>query len=64
MALKWAWEHGASEWSDNKTERFANDPVNPLPVEASLNPSKGSQGPINGYRQPDNAGTLRGLFAL
>lgn len=27
VALKWAWERGAWQWSDNKRERFANDTV-------------------------------------
>lgn len=43
--LKWAWDHGASSWTKAKREKFANDPVNLLPVEASLNRSKGAQGP-------------------
>lgn len=45
VPLKWAWEHGASSWSASVREAFANDPVNLLPVEASLNRSKGAKGP-------------------
>lgn len=45
VPLAWSWERGASEWSPEKRERFANDPVNLLPVEASLNRSKGARGP-------------------
>lgn len=45
VPLAWAWERGARNWPSNKRERFANDPVNLLPVEASLNRSKGAQGP-------------------
>ncbi|MFL1455049.1 HNH endonuclease family protein [Marinobacter sp. GN3S48] len=43
--LAWAWKRGANEWSKEKRERFANDPVNLLPVELSLNRSKGAQPP-------------------
>ena len=39
VALKWAWERGAWQWPDNKRERFANDLVNIMAVEASLNSS-------------------------
>lgn len=45
VPLAWAWEHGAWAWSERKREQFANDPVNLFPVEASLNRSKGAQGP-------------------
>ncbi|AZT86066.1 HNH endonuclease (plasmid) [Marinobacter sp. NP-4(2019)] len=46
VPLKWAWDRGANHWSDANRERFANDPVNLLPVEASLNRSKGARGPM------------------
>ena len=45
VPLAWAWERGAGRWPSEKRERFANDPVNLLPVETSLNRSKGAQGP-------------------
>lgn len=45
VPLKWAWDHGANSWTKAKREKFANDPVNLIPVEASLNRSKGAQGP-------------------
>lgn len=45
VPLAWSWDRGASDWSDEKRLRFANDPVNLLPVEASLNRSKGAKGP-------------------
>ena len=45
VPLAWAWRRGAGEWSREKRERFANDPVNLLPVELSLNRQKGAQGP-------------------
>jgi hypothetical protein len=45
VPLNWAWHHGASKWSAAERERFANDLVNLLPVEASLNRAKGAKGP-------------------
>jgi hypothetical protein len=45
VPLAWSWGRGARQWSDDKREKFANDPVNLLPVEASLNRSKGAKGP-------------------
>ncbi|HCA02674.1 HNH endonuclease family protein [Vreelandella alkaliphila] len=44
VPLKFAWDHGASDWPRDKRIRFANDPVNLFPVEASLNRSKGARG--------------------
>src|SRR5690554_6046891 len=35
VPLAWSWGRGAREWPDEKRLRFANDPVNLLPVEAS-----------------------------
>lgn len=46
VPLKWAWDRGASQWTQHKRERFANDPVNLISVEASLNRSKGAKGPL------------------
>lgn len=45
VPLAWAWDRGARLWSIDKRKRFANDKNNLWPVEASLNRSKGSQGP-------------------
>jgi len=45
VPLAWSWSRGAGQWSREKRERFANDPVNLWPVEASLNRSKGARGP-------------------
>lgn len=45
VPLAWAWDRGADLWAREKRERFANDPVNLLPVEARLNRSKGAKGP-------------------
>ena len=44
VPLAWAWRRGAGEWTKEERMRFANDPVNLWPVEASLN-RKGAQGP-------------------
>jgi len=44
VPLKWAWEHGASQWSKEKRISFANDPRNLVSVEASLNRQKGAKG--------------------
>ncbi|WP_083264386.1 HNH endonuclease family protein [Pseudohongiella acticola] len=45
VPLRWAWDRGAAQWSQQERENFANDPVNLIPVEASLNRSKGARGP-------------------
>lgn len=45
VPLKWAWDRGADQWSQERRERFANDLVNVWPVEASLNRQKGAKGP-------------------
>ena len=45
VPLAWSWDRGAREWPGETRLRFANDPVNLLPVEASLNRSKGAKGP-------------------
>lgn len=37
VPLAWAWDRGASNWSDARRERFANDKRNLWPVEAYLN---------------------------
>ena len=39
VPLAWSWDRGAREWPGETRLRFANDPVNLLPVEASLNRS-------------------------
>ncbi len=54
VPLAWAWERGASNWSDARRERFANDERNLWPVEASLNRSKGARGP-NEWLPPSGA---------
>lgn len=44
VPLKWAWVHGAKNWSREKRVKFANDPANLLSVEARLNRQKGTKG--------------------
>ena len=44
VPLKWAWDHGANQWTKAKREKFANDPANLLSVERSLNRQKGAKG--------------------
>jgi hypothetical protein len=43
--LAHAWRLGASEWTDAKRLRFANDPANLLAVDGPTNSSKGDSGP-------------------
>jgi hypothetical protein len=45
VPLKWAWDHGANDWTKERRVEFANDPANLLAVEASLNRQKGAKGP-------------------
>lgn len=45
VPLKWAWDHGANEWSNEKKILFANDQLNIFIVEAGSNRSKGADGP-------------------
>ena len=45
VPLKWAWQHGADSWTTQDRALLANDPVNLLAVEASLNRQKGAKGP-------------------
>jgi len=45
VPLKWAWEHGASAWTDEQREAFANDSDNIVMVLAAANRSKGAKGP-------------------
>lgn len=46
VPLSFAWAHGADRWSDRTRERFANDPVNLMPVESSANRRKSDSGPL------------------
>ena len=46
VPLKWAWDHGADKWSDQKREQIANDEMNLFAVQASVNRQKGAKGPL------------------
>lgn len=47
VPLKWAWDHGASEWSAAKRARFALDADNLVAVSGRLNAQKGAQDPLS-----------------
>ena len=47
VPLKFAWDHGAWDWTADKMAQFANDPTNLVITQKSLNRSKGSDGPLN-----------------
>lgn len=53
VPLKWAWEHGADKWEKALRIKIANDPVNLLSVDASLNRQKGAKG-LDGWLPPKN----------
>lgn len=53
VALKWAWIHGAKDWTKSKRVKFANDPANLISVEARLNRQKGAKG-LNEWLPPTN----------
>jgi len=60
VPLRWAWDHGAASWTQERREEFANDPVNLWPVELGLNRSKGAKGPRDlhiGFRPLASAST-------
>ncbi|WP_425641387.1 HNH endonuclease family protein [Marinomonas gallaica] len=61
VPLKWAWDHGADKWSQEKREQFANDPVNLVAVEASLNRSKGAKG-LDEWLPPANQEQYKARF--
>jgi hypothetical protein len=47
MPLSYDWQMGAARWTKEKREGIANDPLNLLPVNGSLNASKGDSGPAS-----------------
>lgn len=61
VPLKWAWDHGANEWSKEKREKFANDPINLVAVEASLNRQKGAKG-LDEWLPPKNQTQYKARF--
>lgn len=54
VPLSYAWKHGADAWDREKRERFANDPVNLIAVDASTNRQKSDSGPLKWL--PPNVG--------
>lgn len=61
VPLKWAWDHGADKWSKEKREKFANDPINLVAVEASLNRQKGAKG-LDEWLPPKNQTQYKARF--
>lgn len=61
VPLKWAWDHGASEWSREKRKQFANDPINLVAVEARLNRQKGAKG-LDEWLPPKNVEQYKARF--
>jgi hypothetical protein len=53
VALKWAWNHGANNWTKDKRVMFANDPANLISVELRLNRQKGAKG-LDEWLPPKN----------
>jgi hypothetical protein len=45
MPLSYDWQMGAARWTKDKREDIANDPLNLIPVDGSLNEAKGDAGP-------------------
>lgn len=54
IPLKYAYMHGATGWSQDVRELFANDPDNLLAVDGPSNSSKSAKGPENWM--PENTG--------
>lgn len=47
VALSYAWQMGASDWDADTRRDFANDPLNLIVVESSLNLAKGDSDPAS-----------------
>jgi hypothetical protein len=45
VPIKWAYDHGAKNWSKDKKMIFANDEYNLMAVDLRLNRQKGAKGP-------------------
>ena len=56
VPLAWAWRQGAADWTEEKRQQLANDPLNLLAVDGHTNTSKSYKGPAlwmppsEGYR--------------
>jgi hypothetical protein len=61
VPLKWAWDHGANEWSKEKRKQFANDPINLVAVEVRLNRQKGAKG-LDEWLPPKNIEQYKARF--
>ena len=61
VPLKWAWDHGASEWSKEERKQFANDQINLVAVEARLNRQKGAKG-LDEWLPPKNVEQYKARF--
>jgi outer membrane protein OmpA-like peptidoglycan-associated protein len=46
VPLRWAWDHGASQWEPSKRAAFFNDPMGLFVVEGSINQSKSDRWPL------------------
>lgn len=47
VPLSYGWQMGAARWSEEKRRRFANDPLNLLPVDGPTNSAKRDSGPAS-----------------
>lgn len=47
VPLAWAWDNGASTWTTEQRQDFANDPLNLLAVSGELNQEKSASGPAS-----------------
>jgi hypothetical protein len=47
MPLSYDWQMGAAHWTKGEREDIANDPLNLIPVDGSMNESKGDDGPAS-----------------
>mgnify|MGYP001092140895 FL=1 len=45
VPLAWAWRQAAADWTEEKRQQLANDPLNLLAVDGPTNTSKSDQGP-------------------
>lgn len=59
VAVAEANRSGTREWSSERRYRFANDPVNLRPVEATINRQKSDQGPESWLPEHDRCGYAR-----
>ena len=54
VPLAWAWRHGASTWTEDQREHFANDPLNLQATDGSTNQAKWAYGPAD-WMPPNTA---------